>query len=219
MKTREPAFQRARRPEHKEQRYRSILEAARTLALRDGVRAVSLTDIGAEAGIAKSAVRRYFETREEIYLHLTAEGWQSWAEAVRAGGTPAPDGLASALTRPLAASPLFCDLLAHAALNLERHVSTEVVRAFKLTALAALDDLVAVITEAAPRIDRQGAVDLVATVSALAASLWQTAHPPPALARLYEEDPRLAHAAADFPSRLERLTAVLITGLCGGRPD
>ncbi len=212
--TTEPAFQRARRPEHKAQRVDAILAAARTLGLRRGVRSVSLTDIAAEVGIHKSAVLRYFETREEIYLRLTAAGWRDWVGAVRAELTgTGPDALATALTSTLAARPLFCELLAHAPLHLERHVSSEAVRDFKLTGLAAADELRELAEEAVPALRPGGGIDLVVGVTALAASLWQISHPPQTLADLYRSDPRLAHAAVDFPVRLRHLTLALITGL------
>jgi AcrR family transcriptional regulator len=217
MQSAEPTFRRARRPEHKEQRYQSILTAARTLGLRNGVRSVSLTDIGAEAGIAKSAVRRYFETREEIYLHLTAEGWHDWAQAMRGeiddASDISPADLAAALARSLADRPLFCDLLAHTTLTLERHVSIEVVRAFKLRGLAAVDELAALILAALPAIGRRGARDLIAVSTALAAALWQTAHPPQTVVQLYAEDPRLGHSVTSFAPRLERLIHAVIVGL------
>ncbi|EWM09936.1 LOW QUALITY PROTEIN: transcriptional regulator, TetR family, partial [Kutzneria sp. 744] len=137
-----PEFQRARRPEHKEQRREAILAAARALALRDGVRGVNLGDIAAEVGMHKSALLRYFETREEIYLQLTAEGWQEWTEALRAAlpdATPTPAGVSAVITETLSSRPLLCDLLAHAPLNLERNVSPETVRAFKITTLDRVD--------------------------------------------------------------------------------
>jgi len=40
-----PPFVRARRPEHKQQRREAILEAARDLALRRGVRTITLGDL------------------------------------------------------------------------------------------------------------------------------------------------------------------------------
>jgi AcrR family transcriptional regulator len=213
--TTEPAFQRARRPEHKAQRYESILAAARTLGLRDGVRSVTLTDIAHEVGIHKSAVLRYFETREEIYLRLTAQGWQDWARAVRTeltDGATGPEPLANALTSTLAQRPLFCELLAHAALHLERNVSTDSVRDFKLTGLAAVDELRSIAVATVPGLGADGGADLVAGVAAFAAALWQTAHPPETLAALYRQDPRLAHAS-DFTVRLHHLTHALILGL------
>lgn len=213
---RQPAFQRARSPLHKQQRYRAILDAAGTLGLRGGVRAVSLTDIAAEAGVHKSAVLRYFETREEVFLQLTAESWQDWAGAVRESlppGPAAPGVVAAALAATLVNRPLFCDLLAHAPLNLERNVSLASVRAFKLSALAAVEEIRSVLIRALPGFGPGQAGDLVAAVTAFAATLWQIGNPPPTLAVLYAEDPRLAHAAVDFPPRLRDLTEATITGL------
>lgn len=217
MSNPELAFQRARRPEHKQQRHEAILAAARKLGLRDGVRTVSLTDIATEVGIHKSAVLRYFGTREEIYLHLTAEGWRDWAQSMHAEiGEEAPvpaDRLAEALAGTLAERPLFCELLAHAPLNLERHVSAEAVHAYKLAALATAEDLGALSARAVPGLSQADGRDLIAAVTALAATLWQYSHPPEVLATLYVTDPRLAHAAVDFAPRLQHLTRALIQGL------
>ncbi|MGC0379677.1 TetR family transcriptional regulator [Streptomyces sp. SAI-229] len=212
-----PHVQRARRPEHKELRLASIVDAARSLALEKGVRAVTLTDIAARAGINKSAVLRYVETREEIYLRLTAECWSRWAAALRevlgerTDGTP--DELAEALARTVVDQPLLCDLLAHTALHLERHVSADAVLAYKLAALAALDDMVDTGTRFQPTLDEAAIRDLVGTVSLLAGALWQISTPPEALARLYAEEPRLAHAVVDFLPRLTGTARAMAAGL------
>ncbi|MEV7287477.1 TetR family transcriptional regulator [Streptomyces sp. NPDC093252] len=207
------SFQRARRPEHKERRRQDILDAAATLGRRDGVRAVTLTDLAAEAGVHKSAVLRYFESREAVFLLLTAQSWQDWADAVedRLTGPADPREIAAALAGTLADRPLFCDLLAHAPLHLERGVSQQEVRAFKVTTFEAVDRLIGALTTALPGLTRPGAVDVIAGVTGMAGSLWQTANPPDTLARLYAEDPAFAHTPVEFAPRLERLTALLLT--------
>ena len=80
----EPGFQRARSTAAKHLREAAILEAARTLGAERGIRQVTLTEIAARVGMHKSALLRYFETREEIFLRLTAEGWREWSAALRA---------------------------------------------------------------------------------------------------------------------------------------
>jgi AcrR family transcriptional regulator len=209
-------FQRARRPEHKEQRREAILAAARALALRDGVRGVNLGDIAAEVGMHKSALLRYFETREEIYLQLTAEGWQEWTEALRialADAEPTPAGVSAVITSTLTARPLFCDLLAHAPLNLERNVSLETVRAFKVAALDRVAEISALLGDAVPGLGLDGGRKAVAAIAALAAAFWQVSHPPATLAQVYAEQPALGHALTDFPNRLAELTTAVLTGL------
>src|ERR1700753_1298544 len=80
-------YQRARRPEQKLERRDAILGAARELAPpRRGrpVRPVSLSDIAGRVGIHKSALLRYFETREQIFLELTAQAWREWTAGLHA---------------------------------------------------------------------------------------------------------------------------------------
>ena len=81
----EPQFQRARSTAAKQQREASILDAARQLGTERGIRQVTLTEIADAVGMHKSALLRYFETREEIFLRLTAEGWREWSGSLRAG--------------------------------------------------------------------------------------------------------------------------------------
>ena len=222
VSTPQHSFQRARSPEHKQQRANDLVDAARRLALADGVHAVTLTRIATQAGVHLSAVRRYFESREEIYLRLAAEGWRDWAEdvALRLAGprsmTPVtPEAIADVFTRGLAERPLFCDLLAHAQVSLERDVQPETVREFKLSALGAVDRIVEAVHASGGPLDAGAVRDLIAVATSLAGSLWQTAHPAPTLKQLYAEDTRLAHSIIDFEPRLRRLLRVTARGLAG----
>ena len=76
---REPGFQRARSTAAKHLREAAILDAAHRLGAQRGIRQVTLTEIVEEVGMHKSALLRYFETREEIFLRLTAEAWREWS--------------------------------------------------------------------------------------------------------------------------------------------
>jgi AcrR family transcriptional regulator len=210
-------FQRARRPEHKRQRYEAILAAARSLAEPDGVRAVSLADIAGAVGMHKSALLRYFETREEIYLRLAADDWHDWTEAMRAalGTLPVGDvsGVATALATTLAERPLLCDLLTQAPLNLERNVSLETLRTFKHAAVGSVEAIAAEVCTVLPQLTAEGAYDLVGAVDLIAAGLWQIGHPPPALVELYKEDPRLGHEHLPFVPTVTRIAETIIRGL------
>jgi AcrR family transcriptional regulator len=215
--TERATFRRARRPEHKQQRYEAILAAARSQGLRKGVRNVSLADIAAEVGVHKSALLRYFETREEIYLHLMAEGWQEWVEGMRGelGQLPVGSmgGVAAVFARTLADRPLLCDLMMQTPLTLERNVSLESVRAYKLATFASLADGTALLRRVLPGLTEAGVMDLMVVVTAVAAALWQAAHPPPALVALYAEDPQLGHGQVEFTPSLERVIEVTLIGL------
>src|SRR4051812_6167156 len=109
-------FQRARSPEAKQQREDAILAAARSLCAKRGIRQITLTDNADAVGMHKSAMLRYFETREQIFLRLTAEDWREWSEVLRAKleriGFPTAKSVASAFSTTLADRGMFCDLLA-----------------------------------------------------------------------------------------------------------
>jgi len=217
-------FQRARRPEQKLRRQDAILGAARDLARRDGVRNVSLADIAARIGIHKSALLRYFETREQIFLELTAREWPSWVQALHDGldGTApgsagAADLVADVVARSFGDRPLFCDLLAHTPLNLERNVSPEVVRSYKLISLESVGEAAAVVHRVLPDLTDQECLEFISAVASLAGSLWQIANPVPALAAMFAADPALALACVDLASRLRRTAEILLAGLIPSR--
>ena len=210
-------FQRARSAEAKAAREQAILDAARGLASERGIREITLTDIADAVGMHKSAMLRYFETREEIFLRLTADGWREWTpvlcDRVRAASTPA--GVAAAFAETLAARGPFCDLIAQAPLNLERNVSVESVRAFKLVTLEEVERIGGELRRLLG-LDETQAVDVIATATSLAGALWQMATPGPHIQALYRSDPRLAHAVVDVEPRLQRVLGALLRGIVGG---
>lgn len=187
------AYQRARRPEHKEERRDAILAAARALAERRRVREVSLGEIAREVELAKSNLLRYFESREAIFLTLLLQEWEAWAAAVTTAEDLAPS---------LAARPFFCDLLGEQAAVLEHNVSAEAVRAFR----AASIDLTRAV---AARIDVPEAFEVVAAALLLAASLYPLANPSASVREAYAGTELLQ---PDFEGRLARLLERLIAG-------
>jgi AcrR family transcriptional regulator len=210
-------FQRARRPEQKEQRREAILAAAADLARREGVRAVTLSEIARAVGIHKSALLRYFETREQIFLELTGHEWGAWQEATTAAlaelAPGEPDAVATALATSFIERPLLCDLIPHTALNLERHVSVEAVHAYKLTSLGAVDAVATALAVPLPDLADDQRRELVSYVALLAGSMFQIATPPKPLADLYEREPKLGHSLLDLDARLTRAARVAIAGI------
>jgi AcrR family transcriptional regulator len=210
-------FQRARSADHKAQRREAILAAAEQLAVQDGVRQVTLGEIAALVGIHKSALLRYFATREEIFLELTGRAWTAWARETSAAlteiGAGDADAVAAVLADEFATRPLLCDLIPHTALNLERHASQDAVRAYKLTSLGAVEQVTAALATPLPELEPAQRRELVSAVALLAGAMYQIATPPPALAELYRAEPALAHALLDLPGRLRRAARVTIAGL------
>lgn len=212
-----PKFERARSAEAKLIRETAILAAATRLATERGVRSVTLTDIAAEVGMHKSAMLRYFETREEIFLRLAGAEWVSWSHDVREQlrhlAEPTIPTIATTLADSLVARPLFCDLLGHTPLNLERGVSFDAVKAFKVSTIAQVEAVADVLRESLPLTATQ-AGDAIATATAMAGALWQMAAPGTELRRFYQQTPELAHALVDVAPRLNSILTALLRGYC-----
>lgn len=209
-------FQRARRPEQKRLRETAILDAARQLALREGIRNISLADIAREVGMHKSALLRYFETREDIFLRLGVTAWQDWADALSAQlKALAPDdvhGAGEAFGRTLADRPFLCDLFIHSSLNLERNVSTEALFGFKSVSLTAIRALADALRVPFPDLSEEDSLDVVGAVTAIAAALSQMFNPTPAMAAFYAENPSIAFPYHDFADTLTRFTETMVLG-------
>jgi len=220
-------FQRARSPQAKQQREDAILAAARALGAERGIRQITLTDIADKVGMHKSALLRYFETREQIFLRLTAEGWREWTAALRARldriGSPTAKTVASAFSTTLADRGMFCDLLAQAPLNLERNVSLEAVRDFKFVTHNEVDAIVEVLRRRLPGLTERDCTDIIAAATALAGALWQMANPGPDVAALYRSDPRmlpfpmldahLNHAGFKIEPLVRRMLIAMLNGM------
>jgi AcrR family transcriptional regulator len=211
-------FRRARSTADKRRRAEALVEAARSLALESGVSSVTLTAVAQRAGVHHSAMRRYFSSHKEVLLRLAAEGWSRWAgrtrDELRTRGRLTAAQLVDVLVEGLNADPLFCDLLAHVPLHLEHDVDIAHVREFKHVSHAAVMDLVDAVATALPELGAKGALDLVSSANALAATLWQVAHPPAPLAAAYAAEPEIAATAQmEFAPTLTRLLTASCIGL------
>jgi AcrR family transcriptional regulator len=200
------AYQRARSPEHKEERREAILAAARALAAERAVRDVSLGDIARRVELAKSNLLRYFESREDIFLTLLLREWEAWTG--EASAVPGAAGLASTL----AARPFFCDLLGEQAAVLERNVSAETVRAFRAASIELVRTLATTLATATG-LGADDAFEVVAAALLITASLYPLTNPPPHVVAIYAASPGLLQP--DFGDRLRRLIATLIAGYLG----
>src|SRR6516164_4983592 len=71
-------FQRARSEEQREARRHAILGTAAAMLAEMPVAEVTLNELSRRAGLAKSNVLRYFESREAVLLELLDSQWREW---------------------------------------------------------------------------------------------------------------------------------------------
>jgi AcrR family transcriptional regulator len=218
--TQECAFQRARRPEQREARRRAILDAAEAMLGEMPVADISLRELSRRVGLAKSNVLRYFETREAVFLELLDRMWGEWLGALEAALPPGrryePDELARAYATTLADRPLLCELGSVVAAVLERNVSLDSVRAFKLRANGHQERLARLISDRIPELDAAAAAELVWISFTFASGLWPFANPSPTVLAA-TADPCLAHTRVDFAQSVHRGLLVVMRGLLAER--
>lgn len=215
-------FQRARSEEQREIRRRAILDTAAAMLDAMPVSEVTLNELSRRAGLAKSNVLRYFESREAILLELLDRAARQWlgelpgqlAAGIDPRGTPLERGdqLAAALARSVTPHRVLCDLLSAQASVLEHNVSAEAVARYK----RAMAGHHAALTELAlrhlPELGGDGAWTACALALVLIGALWSHTRHPASVLAAYEADPSLAALRLDFTPALEEALATLITG-------
>src|SRR5882757_8930586 len=216
-------FQRARSEEQREARRQAILDAAAAMLTEMPVAQVTLNELSRRAGLAKSNVLRYFESREAVLLELLDSAWQQWlirleeslGTAVDADAPLAERGdqLAAALAASLASRPVLCDLISAQAAVLERNVSPQVAAQHKRAALANVSGLGRLLLRSVPELGEPDAFRLAGAAVMTTAAVWPHTQPSAAMLAAYAADPALAAMRLDFTATLREVLEVLTAGL------
>ena len=221
-------FQRARSEEQREARRQAILGTAAAMLAEMPVADVTLNELSRRAGLAKSNVLRYFESREAVLLELLDSAWQGWlvqldrelADAVdRAAPVTVRSGqLAAAIAASLAGRPMLCDLVGAQAAVLERNVSPDVAARYKRASLAGITALGALILRCVPELGEQDAVKLAGVTILTTGALWPHTQPSAAMLAAYDADPELAAMRLDFTATIREVLEVMSLGLLARAP-
>ncbi|MEB3962237.1 TetR family transcriptional regulator [Streptomyces kunmingensis] len=227
------AFQRARSAEQREMRKQAILDAATQLLGEMPVGEISLRELSRRVGLSKTNVVRYFETREAVFFELLNRMLARWIEELSAdldptatgsaeptgptepagpAGPAAPEAVTHTLARSLAERPLLCGLFSALGSELERNISAEAVREFKLAHVRLLGELADLLRRHLPELSPAAARELVSMTVVYTGGLWPFAHPSDAVAEA-QRAPGLADTKVDFAAHLGRTLHLTVTGL------
>ncbi|OBK67137.1 TetR family transcriptional regulator [Mycobacterium colombiense] len=214
-------FQRARSEEHREIRRQAILDTASAMLESMSVGEITLNELSRRGRLAKSAMLRYFESREAVLLELLDVALRRWVTEVVAElprNTRSPksahtrgDHMAALLSRSLQQHAVLCDLIAAQPGVLEHNVSAETLLRFKQSFHASINLLAEAIRHYIPELgDDSQRVCLLTLVTT--GALWIYGHPSVSAVRACQADPALAGLRLDFTSDLEETLARLIAG-------
>lgn len=210
-------FQRARRPEQKEERRQHLLDSAKT-ALRGGMELseLGLNELARQAQMTKSNVYRYFENREALLLALLEEESAQWRVDLDARYSAAPrltpDVIANGFAKSCVAYPLMCRLFSILPSIIEHNVSAERLTEFKRNSLALIGDVAQQLNRLAPALPLTAYVTFLRQAIALMIGLWPLASPAAALASVLEL-PELRPLRYDFETDLTTGLLLLLRGL------
>lgn len=214
------SFQRARRPEQVEQRRADILAAAAALFTDHDYGAVTLNAIAQRAGLAKSALYRYFETKEEIFLQLYLEDLRDWIGAVEVALAPHagcndPGRVARALTRNLLRRPRLGTLQALLSGVLEQNVSVDSIGAFKTAIIEPTGRLLMAVARAMPALSQAQLTSFLIYLHAISAGLWPMSHHGPAVEEVLKR-PEIALMRSEFGRDLTGALEAMLHGFLAG---
>ena len=212
-------FQRARKPEQKEERRAHLLSVAREL-LAGGLdtQDLSLNELARQAGMAKSNVYRYFESREAVLLELLWQEWELLAAGMRdslGGGTNQTgsiEEIARVFAHAVAQRPLLGQLSSILPSIIEHNVALERVRHFKCALLALVRECAGFLHEYLPSIPTAAFEEFNHHAFILVIGLWPISHPSSVAAEALQV-PELAPFRYDFERGLARGLLLLLRGL------
>jgi len=216
-------FKRARSEEQREARRQAILGAAAAMLAEMPVAQVTLNELSRRAGLAKSNVLRYFESREAVLLELLDSAWQDWLVQLEKDLADAVDGaaplaersdqLAAAVAASLAARPMLCDLISAQAAVLERNVSPQVAAQYKRASIAGITSLGGLMLRYVTELGEHDAIRLAGATVMMTGALWPHTQPSAAMLAAYAADPALAAMRLDFTAAVREVLEVMTAGL------
>lgn len=219
-------FRRAHSPEQREVRRRAILDTAAVMLGEMQASAISLNELSRRAGMAKSNVLRYFESREAVLLELLTSQMEAWAdELARALGatiepsSPAADRsrqLVDVLVASLIDHPVLCDLMSEQAAVLEHNISAEAVLRYKRASVAVIERLVGIVGRHMPELGTEGAARFTTLAALLTTAIWPPSNPPATLAAVYRQHPEIDCYRIDFATTLRDSLQTVLAGLLAG---
>jgi len=195
-------FARARSPEQREDRLRRLTEVTR--ALLDSTRASELTlgDVAAAAGLAKSGVLRYAGSREALLLLVMYHEHLGWLDDLQAQLRDERCSPAKALAHTLGRRPVLCDLISAAPVLMNR-LTPEAAETVRTQARDVEDRLRETLRPRLP-LDRQHLVLLTAAIHAFVGAVWGWA----AIDSVNQPEP-----GTEFEDTLAALLRTFVAGL------
>ncbi len=176
---------------------------------------VSLSALARKAGMAKSNIYRYFESREAVLLTILAAEWNEWAQEVLAGLEQTSQGhhaLAELLANTCAQRPILCQLTSILPSTLEHNVSMESIVQFKTTTMEIIDRVTHGIHQKRPELPLAHYTELFRHAIPAIIGLWPLSNPAPEIQKLLTAD-SMERFRYNFERELTRTLTLILSGM------
>ena len=192
-----------------------ILVAAQELFCKQPFETIFMGTIAASVGLAKGTLYLYFRTREEIFLALLTRELRAWLLSLSAAAheSPAPEAALDWIVESLASRNELLRLAALLHSVLERNLSVETAREFKLSFDAGLSATANHLAPALRLADDEEARRFLRWLQVCILGLCQMAHPSPVVEAAMAQEPRLAHMVIDFRKELRSMLGAILAGM------
>lgn len=173
--------------------------------------ALTLSELARRAGMAKSNVYRYFETREALLLAVLWEELSAWYEHMAATyekARPGLDALVRHLARTLTARPRLCALMTATPSVLEHNLGEEAILEFKVRSMATLREMGHFLHGCVPDLTVEEYAALLYDSTAVIGGLYPQAYQAEYSQKLVAE-PAFKLLRRDFPRDVERFLLAL----------
>ncbi|MEM6730007.1 MAG: TetR/AcrR family transcriptional regulator [Myxococcota bacterium] len=213
-------WERARKPEQKQERRSDIIEAAGRCFDAGGLAAATLSAIAEETGLSKANLYRYFESRDAILLELLMQENEVWARETQSDlhdltGSNDVEAIAQRLSRSLFERPRLCALTALSGM-LYSKLSVESIVSYKLRGGGLMARTAEIVGPTLPALDDKQVALFVRYSTMILGQVWSAANPSSTIVEA-KTHPELAGASVDFVSTLQKFMHVFLHGLLSDR--
>lgn len=218
-------FQRARQPHQKAERRAEILRVAQEMLDELAPAEITLNALSRRLGLAKTAIYKYFRSREEILLRVLLDDIAEWAAQLVGTFEEGTDAstleLVATLAEVTAERPRMCLLNSVLTSVLVKNISAESAALFARESMAHIEAIATAMHRKASALTFEQYVELLQLVGVLVSGLYPDAHPSELKAAMLDE-PAMRGFKSDFHAGVERAALLVARGLLvesGGAED
>jgi AcrR family transcriptional regulator len=219
------SFKRARNDAQREARQEAILQTTLIMLKAMSVSDITLNEISRRAGMAKSNVLRYFDSREAILLVLLNREFENWVEEVISqtySNESSPESfIAQRLAVTLASRPVLCDLIHSQSAVLERNVSVETVIRHKRAINVDIAELEKYLLEQLPSFNTKSVSKIIVAMIIFVSGMWPQMKLADSVIEAYEQEPSLKYPSEEqnFKNMLSEMLWLLMNGITNRHND